>query len=174
MAEGEISEACRLEPGNSRFLLEREQLLRRLGRPVKERLALLEARRELLPDRYALMLAYVSLLNQVFNSLAGSLDIINSNVGDFFILSSILIQVSYGAEHIFRVQLVECCLIMSKRASQKDDAFHFLLRHNSLSDSHLIVVIANVSQKCRITLPEHIVLYDPDHIRKKRIRNTFH
>ena len=64
LAEGEISEACRLEPGNSRFLLEREQLLRRLGRPVKERLALLEARRELLPDRYALMLAYVSLLNQ--------------------------------------------------------------------------------------------------------------
>ena len=64
LAEGEISEACRLEPGNSRFLLEREQLLRRLGRPVKERLALLEARRELLSDRYALMLAYVSLLNQ--------------------------------------------------------------------------------------------------------------
>ena len=64
LAEGEISEACRLEPGNSRFLLEREQLLRRLGRPVKERLALLEARRELLPGRYALMLAYVSLLNQ--------------------------------------------------------------------------------------------------------------
>ncbi len=64
LAEGEISEACRLEPGNSRFLLEREQLLRRLGRPVKERLAMLDARRELLPDRYALMLAYVSLLNQ--------------------------------------------------------------------------------------------------------------
>ena len=64
LAEGEIAEACRLEPGNSRFLLEQDQLLRRLGRPVKERLALLERRAELIPDRYALMLAYVSLLNQ--------------------------------------------------------------------------------------------------------------
>ena len=64
LAEKEIAEACRLEPGNSRFLLEQEQLLKRLDRPVKERLALLEARRELIPERYALMLAYVSLLNR--------------------------------------------------------------------------------------------------------------
>ena len=59
----EIAEACRLEPGNSRFLLEQEQLLKNLGRPVRERLEILEAHRELMEDRYALMLAYVSLLN---------------------------------------------------------------------------------------------------------------
>ena len=111
----------------------------------------------------------VSLLNQVFNSLAGSLDIINSNVGDFFILSSILIQVSYGAEHIFRVQLVKSSLIVSERSTQKDDAFHFLFRHDRLRDSHLIVIIADMPQKCRIALLQHIILHDPDHIRKKRI-----
>ena len=64
LAAGEIAEACRLEPNNSRFLLEQEQLLKRLGRPVQERLALLEAHSEIIPDRYALMLAYVTLLNQ--------------------------------------------------------------------------------------------------------------
>nr|AIF26049.1 putative uncharacterized protein [uncultured bacterium Ad_125_D08] len=64
LAAGEIAEACRLEPGNSRFLLEQDQLFKRLGRPVKERLAALEARRELIPDRSPLMLAYVSLLNR--------------------------------------------------------------------------------------------------------------
>ena len=64
MAEGEIAEACRLEPENSRFLLEREQLMNRLGRPVKERLAMLEAHAEIIPDRYALELAYISLLNR--------------------------------------------------------------------------------------------------------------
>ena len=64
LAAGEIAEACRLEPGNSRFLLEQEQLLKRLDKPVKERLALLEAHQEIIPDRYALMLAYVTLLNQ--------------------------------------------------------------------------------------------------------------
>ena len=64
LAAPEIAEACRLEPGNSRFLLEQEQLLRRLGRPVKERLALLEEHADLIPDRYALMLAYTALLNQ--------------------------------------------------------------------------------------------------------------
>ena len=63
LAAGEIAEAVRLEPGNSRFLLEQDQLLKRLNRPVKERLANLEARRELLPDRCALMLAWISLLN---------------------------------------------------------------------------------------------------------------
>ena len=64
LAAGEIAEAVRLEPGNSRFLLEQEQLLKRLNRPVKERLDILEARRDLLPDRYALMLAWISLLNR--------------------------------------------------------------------------------------------------------------
>ena len=64
LAAGEIAAACRLEPGNSRFMLEQEQLLKRLERPVKERLALLEAHKEIISDRYALMLAYISLLNQ--------------------------------------------------------------------------------------------------------------
>lgn len=62
-AEAEIAEACRLEPGNSRFLLEQDQLLKRTGRTAEERLAILEAKKELLPERYALMLAYISLLN---------------------------------------------------------------------------------------------------------------
>ena len=63
LAAGEIAEAVRLEPDNSRFLLEQEQLMKRLERPVKERLAMLEAKRAIIPERYALMLAYVSLLN---------------------------------------------------------------------------------------------------------------
>ncbi len=63
LAAGEIAEACRLERDNSRFLLEQDQLLKRLGRPVRERLALLEAREEILGDRYALMLAWITLLN---------------------------------------------------------------------------------------------------------------
>ena len=64
LAAEEIAAACKLEPDNSRFLLEQEQLLKRLDRPVQERLTLLEEHAELLPDRYALMLAYISLLNQ--------------------------------------------------------------------------------------------------------------
>ena len=64
LALPEIAEAVRLEPNNSRFLLEQEQLLKRLEHPVKERLAILEAHKEIIPDRYALMLAYISLLNQ--------------------------------------------------------------------------------------------------------------
>lgn len=63
LAAAEIAKACALEPGNSRFLLEQEQLLRRMEWPVKERLALLEAHEEILGDRYALMLAWISLLN---------------------------------------------------------------------------------------------------------------
>ncbi len=59
-----IAKACELEPGNSRFLLEQDQLLKKLGRPAKERLAILEKRKKIIPDRYALMLAYVSLLNE--------------------------------------------------------------------------------------------------------------
>ena len=64
LAAREIAEACRLEPENSRFLLEQEQLLKHLDRPVRERLAILEAHEDLIPDRSALMLAYVTLLNQ--------------------------------------------------------------------------------------------------------------
>jgi len=63
LALAEIAEAVRLEPLNSRFLLEQDQLLKRLEYPAEERLALLEAHREIIPERYALMLAYVSLLN---------------------------------------------------------------------------------------------------------------
>ena len=64
LAFGEIAEAVRLEPENSRFLLEQDQLMNRLDRPVKERLAILESHREILPDRCSLMLAYISLLNK--------------------------------------------------------------------------------------------------------------
>ncbi len=64
LALPEISEAVRLAPDNSRFLLEQEQLLKRLEHPVKERLAILEAHQNILSDRYALMLAYISLLNR--------------------------------------------------------------------------------------------------------------
>ena len=63
LAREEIAEAVRLEPRNSRFLLEQDQLLKRLECPAEERLALLEAKRDMIPERYALMLAYVSLLN---------------------------------------------------------------------------------------------------------------
>ena len=64
LAAREIAEACRLKPENSRFLLEQEQLFKRLERPVRERLAILEAHEDLIADRSALMLAYVALLNQ--------------------------------------------------------------------------------------------------------------
>ena len=64
LAAGEIAEACRLEPDNSRFLLEQDQLMDRLKMPAGERLALLEAHRDLIPDRTALTLAYVTLLNR--------------------------------------------------------------------------------------------------------------
>ena len=63
LAREEIGKACSLEPENSRLLLEQDQLLKRLDVPARERLALLEARREILDGRYALMLSYVTLLN---------------------------------------------------------------------------------------------------------------
>ena len=62
-AEAAIAEAVRLEPDNSRFLLEQDQLKKRLGRSVAERLALLEDKEALLNGRCALTLAWVSLLN---------------------------------------------------------------------------------------------------------------
>ena len=64
LAEGEIAEAVRLEPDNSRYLLEQDQLLKRLDRSAEERLAILEAHSEIIPDRCPLMLAYISLLNR--------------------------------------------------------------------------------------------------------------
>lgn len=63
LAPARIAAAVALEPTNSRFLLEQDQLLKRLDTSVRERLAILEAHREILSDRYALMLAYISLLN---------------------------------------------------------------------------------------------------------------
>ncbi len=63
LAESEIAQACHLEPQNSRFLLEQDQLLKRLNIPVKRRLQLMEAHTEIIGERSALMLAYVSLLN---------------------------------------------------------------------------------------------------------------
>ncbi len=63
LAKEEIAEACRLEPKNSRFLLEQDQLLKRLNVPVKQRLALMENCVEILQERSALMLAYITLLN---------------------------------------------------------------------------------------------------------------
>ena len=63
LAEEAIAEACRLEPDNSRFLLEQDQLLRRLERPAEQRLAILEAHGDLLGDRCALTLAWAELLN---------------------------------------------------------------------------------------------------------------
>ena len=62
-AVSEISEAVRLDRANSRLLLEQDQLLRRVGKSSQERLMILEEKKELLSDRYALMLAYVTLLN---------------------------------------------------------------------------------------------------------------
>ena len=64
LAAGEMAEACRLEPDNSRFLLEQDQLLNRLEVPPETRLAILEKHPSLLPDRTPLMLAYITLLNR--------------------------------------------------------------------------------------------------------------
>lgn len=59
-----IKAACELEPDNSRFLLEYEQLLSKADVSVGERLAVLNEHRELVEDRDALCLAYISLLNK--------------------------------------------------------------------------------------------------------------
>ena len=60
-----ISEAVRLDPDNSRMLLEQDQLLRKTGACAEERLMKLEGRPDLVRDRYALMLAYVGILNDL-------------------------------------------------------------------------------------------------------------
>lgn len=62
-ALAEIIKAQELEPDYSRFLLERDQLSARAGVPARERLAVLERSRDLLAERDALYLAYITLLN---------------------------------------------------------------------------------------------------------------
>ena len=58
-----ISRACELEADNSRFLLEREQLLAKTDMSPDRRLSLLEEHRELVEERDTLCIAYVKLLN---------------------------------------------------------------------------------------------------------------
>lgn len=58
-----IKTACALEPDNSRFLLELDQLSAKAGVHVKERLAVLEEHKNLLEGRDVLYLAYITLLN---------------------------------------------------------------------------------------------------------------
>ncbi len=58
-----MARACELEQDNSRFLLEQDQLFSRAGISCAERLRTLEAHRQLLEDRDALCLAYITLLN---------------------------------------------------------------------------------------------------------------
>lgn len=58
-----IKKACALEPENSRFLLELDQLSAKAGVSIEERLRVLEKHKELLDGRDVLYLAYVALLN---------------------------------------------------------------------------------------------------------------
>lgn len=58
-----IKQACALEPDNSRFLLELEQLSAKAGVTAEERLRVLEENKELLSGRDVLYLAYITLLN---------------------------------------------------------------------------------------------------------------
>ncbi len=58
-----IGRACALEPGNSRFLLEQDQLLARVGADPLVRLSLMEGKSVLTEERDALCLNYVRLLN---------------------------------------------------------------------------------------------------------------
>lgn len=59
-----IKKAFALEPQNSRFLLELERLSVKADIPAPERLAALEAHKELLDGRDVLYLAYIALLNE--------------------------------------------------------------------------------------------------------------
>ncbi len=61
----EIREACAIEPDYSRFLLELDQLSAKANVAPEERLAAIEAHKELAEDRDTLMLAYVRLLNML-------------------------------------------------------------------------------------------------------------
>lgn len=58
-----IKKACELEPDNSRFLLELDQLSAKAGISAEERLSVFEKHADLLPDRDVLYLAYIALLN---------------------------------------------------------------------------------------------------------------
>lgn len=58
-----IRKACTLEPQNSRFLLELDQLSAKAGVTAGERLRVLEENKELLAGRDVLYLAYITLLN---------------------------------------------------------------------------------------------------------------
>lgn len=58
-----IKRAYALEPENSRFLLELDQLSAKAGMSAGDRLKVLEAHKELLEERDVLYLAYITLLN---------------------------------------------------------------------------------------------------------------
>lgn len=59
-----IKTACELEPDNSRFLLEKDQLFAKANISCEERLAVLNQHKDLIEDRDTLCLAYVTLLNK--------------------------------------------------------------------------------------------------------------
>lgn len=59
-----IKTACELEPENSRFLLEQDQLFAKANVSYSERLAVLNQHKDLIEDRDTLCLAYVTLLNE--------------------------------------------------------------------------------------------------------------
>lgn len=58
-----IRKAFSLEPQNSRFLLEQDQLSAKAGVSAQDRLTALEQNKELLSDRDVLYLAYITMLN---------------------------------------------------------------------------------------------------------------
>lgn len=58
-----IRKACTLEPENSRFLLELDQLSAKAGISAEERFKALEQNKKLLEERDVLYLAYITLLN---------------------------------------------------------------------------------------------------------------
>lgn len=58
-----IRHAFELEPNHSRYLMEYDQLLEKMGADVTERLQMLEQNRDLLEERDVLYLSYVTLLN---------------------------------------------------------------------------------------------------------------
>lgn len=59
-----IKTACELEPDNSRFLLEQDQLFAKANISCEERLAVLNQHKDLIEDRDTLCLSYVTLLNK--------------------------------------------------------------------------------------------------------------
>lgn len=59
-----IEKAFSLEPDNSRYLLEQDQLYKKAERLAEDRLAVLEKHRQLLDGRDVLYLSYITLLNE--------------------------------------------------------------------------------------------------------------